>query len=203
MPKQPLRSILNHPNATEEMAEKAFLKAHEAFREAKWQRDWGTMENHSYMAQIAAGSRVFSKRLFDKYIDHPELSGHLTHSRHFNSWVDKVGFDKAMSHHNDDVQFAAVEHPDFGKWLDELGIDEALDHPSEHVQYAAADHPHFRKWVSKVGFDRALSHPHDYVGEMAAEHPKFDSWVHSLGKDRAMSHHSEWVQEAAKRLFNA
>ena len=116
-----VHNLLNHKAATPEMADKAFSNTpdHET-------RD------------LIAGSKAFDKNLFNKYIDHPKLSYHMGASRHLNSWVDKVGMDKALSHPSEGVQSAAIYHPKFNEWVDKVGMDKALKHPSWQVRDVAA-----------------------------------------------------------------
>ena len=183
MPKHPLLSILSHPNATEEMAEKAFLQAHQNAKK------YGNRFDDS--AAIAAGSRAFSKRLFDKYIDHPELSGHLTSSRHFNNWVDKVGIDNALSHPNKNVTTQIANwHPGFNDWVDKVGFEEALNHPNESVATAATYHPKYSKWLDTGGVNSLLDRPiqHRWFINNAVSHPNFHQWVNKVGIERALNH---------------
>ena len=150
-------SLLNHPQATEEQAERVF-----------------TQHPDKSARVIASLSKAFTKRLFDRYIDHPEHSGNLAESRYFNDWVGKVGFDKALSYPSDAVQSAASRHPDFNNWVDKVGIDKALSHPNDYVQYATTRHPDFNNWVSKIGIDKALSHPNSTVRSAVTNHPDFN-----------------------------
>jgi len=101
------------------------------------------------------------------------------------------------------VQDAATNHPDFHKWVDKMGFDAALSHPSEHVQEAATQHPDFHKWVDKVGIDTALSHPSKSVQEAATQHLDFRKWVDKMGIDTALNHPNYYALKSIEEGANA
>ena len=146
MPKHPLLSILSHPNATEEMAEKAFLQSHEAFRKALARYDYDAAGRHSDVAKIAAGSRAFSKRLFDKYIKFDEYCENLTHSRHFDH-VDMDRLEGLLEHNHPDVVKRAIAHPKFDDWISKVGFKKALNNEHDSVISAVKKHPDYAKWA--------------------------------------------------------
>ena len=184
-------SILSHKDATPEMAERLFL--HGASNESK-----------NYLAQVAAASRAFTKQLFDKYKDNPDMLGHMTYSKHFNRWVDSVGIDKALEHPNQHVQSAVTEHPEFNNWVSRVGIDKALEHPIDYTRHAAAWHPEFNNWLKQPGnMDKALEHPSWRVRHAATEHPEFNNWLKQPGNmDKALNHSDWYVRDAARLALN-
>jgi hypothetical protein len=75
-------SLLSHKNATPEMAERLFLRAHDMINNATDPYNSDGVEDGLSLAEVAAASRVFTKQLFDKYKDNPYMLGYMASSRH-------------------------------------------------------------------------------------------------------------------------